>query len=514
MILGPDGRPVTAQRVVLEKQGRFNPCRGMTPEILTARLEGFAQGDLAPFAWTAEWIEQHDYTASVVADKAKRAVSRYGWDIQVPDDLDPDQEALAKEQAKQLKRFYNSIRSRHAINKDERGGMRLLTKQVMDGYGKGYSVHNVVWRITASGLEADTVHVPLWMFEATTGGLAFLKSWADYRGTPIEDMGGPGAWIVACGRGVMLATAICWQFKHIPLQDWLTYCDRHGMPGFLGKTSAEYGTVGWNAIAAAVRNMGAEYGAVVNVTDAIDVLDLTAKGNIPYEQLVDRMDRAITILWRGGDLGTISRGNAVGAQNQNEDTDDLDGDNSIWVGETLDQTLGRKVIDYYFGEDAPMLATLAIGSRTRDDQSKQLAATNAAVGYGLRVSKAWFSRKFGVPVARADETDVLYSASAPAATPVPVANAAQDIFASEISEALGLREEQLAPAKTILDGLMLRAMGNQLEDGEIERSLRKIREMLPGLVDPLSTSEMAAVLASAAAKAWAEQASDNKINQP
>lgn len=497
MIFGPDGQPVTSERVAMERMTRFNPCKGLTPDVLTTRLVAFARGELRDLAWTMEWVEKHDDTTSIVADKAKRAVSRYGWDIAIDDDVDAADKALAEEQARILRRFYKSLVARHSVDLEQRGRMGLFAKQLMDAYGKGYSVHHVVWKPTPRGLTAEVVHVPLWFFEATKGGMAFLESQWAVQGKPLASLGGPGAWMVAVNRGAMLANVIAWMFKHIPLQDWLTYCDRHGMPGFVGKTTSEPGSAGWSAMRSAVAGMGSEFGAVLNKADTLEILDMTAQGTIPYPELVDRMDRAITILWRGGDLGTMSRGNnAVGSNSQSEDTDDLDADNSVWVGETIDMQLGRRVIDYYFGADAPMLASLSIGRRTRDDQSKQLEATKTFVAMGGRVSRAWYSKTFAVPEASETETDLLSPEKKPdaGATMPPEISAANDANGAAF-QAWVARARRLAPARSLWTELLATLDRETATDAEIRAAAAELVRKLPDMFDPLDTGDVAAALA-------------------
>lgn len=479
-ILDANGQPaVSAERVRMEKQSRFNPLRSLTPASLARQLEAFQRGEMRDLAWTMQWMEDHDDMIGSVADKAKSAVARYGYDVLIHDEIDEADTAMAEAQQAVLQKFYQNLQCGHAVEREERGGMRLLLKQMMDAFGKGYAMHHVIWKPdAANGLSAEVNFVPLWFFENMQGDIRFLDSAWSWNGKELdsEELGGRGAWLVSRGRGVMLACAIAWMFKHIPLQDWLTYCARHGMPAFLGKTQSEFGSDGWNGMADAVANMGAEWGGVINQTDAIEVLNLSAQGQMPYEALVERMDRAFAILWRGGDLSTLSRGDAVGANPQTADSDELDGDNSLWAGETIDRQLGRAVIDYYFGEDAPMLAYLQVGTATRDDVEKDLKVIESGVKLGVPVSKNYFSQKFGVPMA--DEGDELLGGKTPNSklqTPSPddarqeddtkadaaeeddatVANEALDgqtaLVMNSLSRVLGVRPAMLAPVLPLMD---------------------------------------------------------------
>ncbi len=402
-ILGPDGRPVNAERVRIEKMTRFNPLKNFTPEVLVRQLEGFQCGNIAPLAWVMEWLEHHDDIIATVAPKAKSAVSRHGYDVVFKDEVGKDQKALAEKQQGELERFFQNIETGSALDLDETGGMRLLAYQIMDAYGKGYSPFHIVWKPGKNGLTAKLVHVPLWFFEATLGKLRFLPSPYAQLGVELESLGGRNAWMIAKGRGVMLAGAVARTFKQIPLQDWLTYCDRHGMPMFLGKTSAAQGTDGWNQMASAVGGMGAEYGAVINTGDAIEVVNLATTGETPYKNIIDRMDKAQIILWLGGDLGTMSQKDSTGSNPQQEDADELVADNAAWVSEVINRSLTARVVEYYHGKDAPVLCELKMRTRTRDNVTEDLATVKAAKEMGVRISESWFVSKFGINVADAEE---------------------------------------------------------------------------------------------------------------
>lgn len=175
------------------------------------------------------------------------------------------------------------------------------------------------------------------------------------------------------------------------------------MPAFLGKTTAAKGTQGWNDMATAVAGIGAEYGAVINTGDVIDVLQLAGQGEVPYERLVDRMDRAQVMLWRGGDLSTMSREGGTGSNPQTEATNELDADNAAWISETLNYSLTARVVAWDFGKTAPVLCKLQIRTKTPKNIAQDMSVVQSAVEMGVRVSKSWAVGKFGIVEADAGE---------------------------------------------------------------------------------------------------------------
>lgn len=441
-ILGPDGRPVSAERVRMEKQTRFNPLRGWTPDVLVRQLEAFARGEIAALAWVMEWLEKHDDVIATVAPKAKAAVSRHGYDILQKAEIRPEFKRMAQDQQGFLDEFYQNLEASDAVELEERGGMRLFVSQIMDAYGKVYGGHHAIWKPGRNGLGVELVKVPTWFFEVTTGRMRFLPSSSAQRGVDLEDLGGRNAWFLSKGRGVMLAGALARMLKQLPLQDWLTYCDRHGMPAFLGKTNAAKGSSGWQDMAAAVAGIGSEFGAVINNGDMIDVLNLTGQGEVPYEKLINRMDKAQIMLWRGGDLSTMSQKDSTGSNPQQEDTDELDADNAAWVSETINRQLSKQALAWKFGRNAPVLAELKLRTKTRDNLAQDLGVVEKSKAMGVRVSKSWYLSKFGVVEADAQEaalgetttpaTAALNSRDGVPADPEPAMQAIRNALAEDL----------------------------------------------------------------------------------
>jgi len=497
-ILGPNGQPlvVDAQRVTNEKLTRFNPLRTLTPESVGHQLEAYARGDIARLSWTMDWMERHDETICTVAPKAKGAVSRYGFDVLLRDEIRPEQRQMAEDQRGRLQAFYESIEVGDAVELEEAGGFRLLVTGIMDAYGKGYAAHHIQWLPSANGLSARLVKIPAWFWECRTGKLRFLQSpWA-IEGTDRDELGGPSAWLISKGRGVMLAGVIARMFKQLPMQDWLTYCDRHGMPAFIGKTSAAKGSPGWLSMVNAVAGVGSEFGAVINTGDVIDVLSLTGQGEVPYEKIVDRMTRALIMLWRGGDLSTLSKSDGVGGNAQSEDSDELDGDNAQWVAETLDRNLSKQVIRYYFGQDAPMLVRLQLRTKTRQNVREDLDTVKAAKEMGVRVSEPWFLSKFGVVAADVNEKALGEAVPAPQ---VPALNSAEStaLLTKSLGKALGVRSEVLAPVDALIQRLASSVQDGSTTDAEWLQFVESAAMDLPELFDPELADELAADLEAA-----------------
>ncbi len=360
----------SAARIRRHLESRFNPLRGLTPERLGRYLDAFRRGHLRELALVMDLVEQRDDTLAAVVMKTKQSVARHGFEIvtTTPDDpAAPAGAALAAEQAAVLQHFYESgLEVSHAIDGHERGGFSLLIRQMMDAVGKRFAVHAIEWEpapaLTPPGppsLRARLHFVPLHFFEATTGRLRFLPS--DYapptEGQPLEH----AQWMVTTGPGLMIPSVIAWMCKHLPLQDWLTYSEKFGLPGVLARTDAPPDSPEWEASVEAIRALANDWAAVISRGSEVELLQAPGgAGELPFAGLVERMDRALVTLWRGADLGTMSAHDRVGATLQREECHILEADFANLISECLNHQLTRWVLDYHFGEGAPMLAKIKL----------------------------------------------------------------------------------------------------------------------------------------------------------
>ena len=143
ILYGADGKPL----IPTKAQGRGgNPTLHLTPAQLQLQLENFARGRISPLARTMEWIEEHDPMTASVAEKAKSAVTRHGYEVikkqNVPDELSQ----LAEDQQQVVQNFYDNIEVHDAEDLDECGGLRLLLKQMMKAFGQRYAMHHLIWK--------------------------------------------------------------------------------------------------------------------------------------------------------------------------------------------------------------------------------------------------------------------------------------------------------------------------------------------------------------------------------
>jgi phage gp29-like protein len=378
--------PLSTARIASHMRSRFDPIRTLTPERLSRQLDDFHAGYLreAALAWDA--IERRDDIVQSVAAKRKMSAGRNGWDIITNDDS-----PRATEHRAALEYFWRNARCVNALDENETGAFPLLARQMMDAVGKKYAVHEIVWdRVGRDRLRAQFRFVPLWFFENRTGRLRFLPSDFALEGEALD----PGRWMVTCGAGVMEACSVAFLYKHLPLRDWLLYCERNGMPGVRGVTDAAPGTAEWDAARDAVEAFGAEFRALMTSGTTIEAIDLGCSGTLPYPALVERMDRGISVLWRGSDLSTISRETGIGASLQKDEPDLLAEGDAAMLSEALNEQVNRHVIRALFNEDP--LAKIAVRPGRQTGVTTDLAIYKAAHEMGFNIDERDFRERFGM----------------------------------------------------------------------------------------------------------------------
>jgi hypothetical protein len=187
--------------------------------------------------------------------------------------------------------------------------------------------------------------------------------------------------------------------KHFPLQSWLDYCQKYGSPGIQAVTTAARDTPEWDAMTLVLDQFIRELAVVTNANEDIKLLDLKGAGAPPYIALVERMDRVMIALWRGADLGTLSRNQGYGASLQGEESRVLEVDDAKLISETLNNTLDRQVIKILFGQTTEPLAYINILVSPQDYTTQDLAIDQFLTEHGVPLSQARALQRYNrVPV--------------------------------------------------------------------------------------------------------------------
>ena len=477
---------INPARVTLSVRMRANLIKGLTFERLVTYLDQWRLGFFrsAGMAWAT--MEQRDYQLQIVRPKRLKSVARHGYDILIAEQLEDSQKALAQQQKDFLANVYGNATATTAINPDEEGGFSLLVRQMMDAVGKYYSVHEIVWEPDFDGrgnLTAKFIHCPIWWFEGTRGKLRFLPSEFQIYGNEMAE----GEWLVTCGEGLMEACSAIYLFKYLPLKSWLSFLDRFGQPGIHGKTDAQKGTPQWNDFVEAVGDFAEEWATVTNRSADISLIEAKATGDAGYEKIIELMDKKITQLWRGGDLGTSAGKDATGASLQQDESEILETDDAKMIEETLTQKVSRFALAWKFGPDTPQLAYLKLRTTPRKNIQDDIAVDTFLAGFrdkagkGLLGTQATLER-YGRPLPKPDD-DTLASAVAPV-NPAPTIDPKTDSEFANADDVALVLQETLLPILKRLEAIA------KVDDAAIQQHmLEKLLKDFPAIAEAITADD-------------------------
>jgi len=476
-----------ADRVSLHMMSLWSPLDSLTPRTLAAALNQLRAGELRSYARLWDEVRVRDDLLSAVVPKRAKAVSRLAWEI-----VETEDSAEAARQKEIFEAFLNGIDYTDAMDADQSGGFEALVRAMMLAVGHGWSVQEIIWRPSLSGLSAELRQVPLDFFERRTGRLRFLPHEGAYDGIDLE----PGGWLVtACPDRLAVASLALYLFKHLPLRDWLIYCHRYVVPGLHGKTPAQKNSEDWKDLREALAAFGQDWAMLTGSEVDIKPIDASSKGELPYPKLVDRCDRRMTSIWRGADLSTMSSENGAGASLQQGETDLLTIDDAGMVEGVINRRLLPYVLRYTLGDVRPLVGLVI---QCPNPQTKQdLEIDDKLIGWGVEISKRDLRKRYGR--ATPDEKDEVATRPASADPRVAAQPNAAAPGASRPDPVLAALAADLAPLRERL------AAALQLPDGEMEAELERLAAAAPALFRAADDSGlMAGALADRAARALAE----------
>ncbi len=476
---------------------RTNPLEGFTARTLTRCMRGFERGFLREPALLWQRIMERDDQVITCSGKRVRGTPGLNYEILTADDSDE-----AKTHQEALKAFYSGLTATNGLDLNERGGVRLLLRQMLSCIGLKYATHEIIWRpLPGGGYTAEFKFIPLHFFENTTGRLRFLPDDYSQYGVDLDQQFGEGGWMITVGDGLMVASSIAYLFKRDPLRSWVGFAEKYGTPGLHAKTSAPMGSKEWDALVAAVEGFGEDLAIVTNEGASINPIELKSSGNQPHPPLVDAMNRAISRIWVGGDLATMSKGGgegggggAVGSKPQQDDLDKLQAEDAAMVSDTLNHYVDRRVIQNIFGTDTPR-AYFKLLPPSQLDTTRELAIDAFLLGAGIPLGKKALLERYGRPEI-SDDDEPAVAAPKPVA-PDPLATAANEAAAPD-ANLLALTARGTAQLAAV-DRAALRPILTQLaaieqiaDPDEQRAALVKFHASLPALAAGLFSHAPAA----------------------
>ena len=378
---------------------RYNALYMLDPDVLVRHLSAFAAGDIAGLEHVIEDFENRDDKMKIGAFKMAAAVASKPWEVRIAKGEEDNERARLHKEV--LTRFWNRIEVTDAFCRNRKGGVRLLVKQMMSAQSRVYAVHDLVWNVRGDGeLTATFTQIPAWCFENRTGELRYLREPGAYTGEPMR----AGEWLVTVGEGVGVTAAILAMSKRLSWNDWLLFSEKCGMPLILGNTGAKENTPAWNALLSAIAAIAPKTGILTDLNSKMQAVQIGgSSGQATYKDLVETVDRAISALYRGGDLATMSstQGEGTGSDSQDGESELMDGDGCAMVSETLHNQIDRFVIRFSCGDFEPLAGIVINPPAETTDIDREIKIDQHLGEFGIRLSKKDMLARYG----RTEATD-------------------------------------------------------------------------------------------------------------
>lgn len=487
---------------------RYNALYMLDPDVLVRHLSAFAAGDIAGLEHVIEDFENRDDKMKIGAFKMAAAVASKPWEVRIAKSEEDNERARLHKDV--LTRFWNRIEVTDAFCRNRKGGVRLLVKQMMSAQSRVYAVHDLVWNVRGDGeLTATFTQIPAWCFENRTGELRYLREPGAYTGEPMRE----GEWLVTVGEGIGIAAAILAMSKRLSWNDWLLFSEKCGMPLILGNTGAKENSPAWNALVSAIAAIAPKTGILTDLNSKMQAVQIGgSSGQATYKDLVETVDRAISALYRGGDLATMSstQGEGTGSDSQDGESELMDGDGCAMVSETLHNQIDRFVIRFTCGDFEPLAGIVINPPAETTDIDREIKIDQHLGEFGIRLSKKDMLARYGRTEAKDD--DDAAERKIPQQTPGmpgfanekpdPVPSASSPTGADKPSDVLKAFAQDTGPAADAIQEFL-----KDPSKEAAEALLNRLPELIPE--DPA----MAAVIAEAMAKEFGTVELENEAQR-
>ena len=363
---------------------RFSPMPNLTMDMVASSLNAFRIGELRVVGKIWEVMMERDGELAVNADKRASDLAGLEWQVVSDGSLEGDRHAEA------LTYFYKHLRTTRALDQDVAGGVSELLHQMASAHSHYYSAHEMLLRVdnpAAREVTAEFRHTPIWFFESRRGYLGYLKHIFDVYGQPCLQ----GEWLTAVGLGWMRSLSIAYVLKNLSLRDWAIFVQRYGS-GFLESiTGAQKGDPSWEEARETLHSMANDGMVLHNQDVSLKFLDMPNKAALPFEPLIDQVNRLYAKCYRGIDLATSSRkaeqgggGHALGASVQKEESGIFLARDAAWATEYLNERVDRPILRYLF--DKEPRAWMTVMPPLDENSEQDLRCAQALAPMGLRIS--------------------------------------------------------------------------------------------------------------------------------
>lgn len=361
-------------------------ARGLTPEKLAAILQQTKRGDIRPFLELAEEMEERDLHYLAVLSTRKRQVAR------LKPSIDEDK---AKGRDKKIVAAVKDLL--------EAPEFRQLMKGLVDAFGKGFSVCEIIWA------EVEGMWKPIayewrdpkyFTFDYISRSEVRLAEMSALDGVTLPR----GKFVVhkpAIKSGIPIrggfAWLACWAwiFKQYTLKDWVSFLDIFGMPIRVGKYHPSATAEERRKLLQAVSQLAVDAAAIIPESMVIEFLESKPSADKPFQNLGEYLDKQISKAVLGQTMTTDGQaGGLAQAKVHDEVRIDILEDDADEIAITINRDLIKWFVKLNFGDQAQApVARFPVAEP--QDIAIQATALAQLVPLGLKVSQQEVLDKIG-----------------------------------------------------------------------------------------------------------------------
>lgn len=366
-----------------------HPAQGLTPTRLAQILRAAETGSAIAYLELAEEMEEKDLHYLSVLGTRKRQVS------QLPVNVEAASEAPEDEADAQLIRDW----------------LKRLTLQaelfdILDAVGKGYSVTEIVWKMTANTWLPDRLKwrdPRFFEFDQVTGEELLLRS-DDGVPTPLHPYKyithiAPAKSGLPIRGGLARAAAWGYLFKNYTIKDWMAFLEVYGLPLRVGKYQPGTTEEDIRRLEQAISQIGSDAGAVVPSTMMIDFITNggTASAEM-FERKAKYIDEQLSKAVLGQTSSSDAQSSGIGsgqADLHGEVRHDIETADATLLSATLTRDLGIPMVMFNRGQrmNYPLIL---VGRPDPVDVKQALESMSKGVDLGVPIAVSTFRKLTGL----------------------------------------------------------------------------------------------------------------------
>lgn len=367
-----------------------HPAQGLTPTRLAQLLRAAETGSATAYLELAEEMEEKDLHYLSVLGTRKRQVSQLPINVEAASDR-PEDEADAQLIRDWLKR------------------LTLQTElfDILDAVGKGYSVTEIVWKMTANVWLPEKLKwrdPRFFEFDQLTGEEILLKG-DDGMPAPLH----PYKYIVHVAPaksglpirgGLARAAAWGYLFKNYTIKDWMAFLEVYGLPLRVGKYQPGTTEEDIRRLEQAVSQIGSDAGAVVPTTMMLEFVN--SGGGTTSADMFERKAKYIDDQLSKAVLGQTSSADAkasgIGsgqADLHGEVRHDIETADATLLSATLTRDLGMPMVMFNRGQrqNYPLIL---VGRPDAVDVKQALESMSKGMEWGVPIAVSTFRKNTGL----------------------------------------------------------------------------------------------------------------------